>query len=97
MKKIIVLAAVLMLASGCAYHHTMETTYNPSTLGYDTTKFTQLVWFQKEAVKGLKVGNRTKTGSTTLSVSEASTETQVEALRAVAEGAAAGAVKGVRP
>lgn len=97
MKKNIILAAAITLLAGCAFHKTIEDTFNPETGGRDVTKFTQIVWFQKEAVKGLKVGNRTKTGSTTLSVAEATTETQADALRAVAEGAAAGAVKGAKP
>lgn len=97
MKKLLTLAAVATLANGCAYHRTIERTYNPDTNGYDITQFTQIAWFNKQATKGLIVGKRTNAGSTTLSVAEATTETQADALRAVAEGVAAGMMKGVKP
>jgi hypothetical protein len=99
MKKILLLVLVVLLVtlSGCIYHGTTENTYNPDTKTYDTTKHTAVAWFSKQAVEGLTVGKRTSTGSTTLSVGKATTETQTDALRAVAEGAAAGAVKGARP
>ena len=97
MKKIIVLSTVAILLSGCAFHQTTENTYNPDTKTYDTTRFTGIVWFNKTATEGLTVGKRTATGSTTLSVAKAATETQTDALRAVAEGAAAGAVKRIKP
>lgn len=97
MKKLFTLAAVSSLLLGCAYHQTLENTHNPQTGTIDTTRFTGIVWFNKTATEGLVVGKRTATGSTTLSVTKASTETQADALRAVAEGAAAGAVKGARP
>lgn len=97
MKKIIVLAAAITLLAGCAFHSTIEDTYNPETQGRDITKFKGIVWFNKTATEGLIVGRRTSTGSTTLQVAKATTETQADALRAVAEGAAAGAVKGAKP
>ena len=97
MKKLIALAAAALLLTGCAFHRTLERTFNPDTKTYDLTKFTGFVWFNKTATEGLVVGKRTGTTSTTLSVTKASTETQADALRAVAEGAAAGAVKGAKP
>jgi len=94
MKKLVTLCSLAALAGGCAFHQTTENTYNEATKGYDVTKFTGIIWFNKQAVEGLTVGKRTATGSTTLSITKASQETQADALRAVAEGAAAGAVKG---
>lgn len=86
--------ATLVALTGCVYHHTSESQYNPDTKGYDTTKFTGVVWFNRTAVKGLEVGKRSKAGSTTLKISEGNTETQTEAISAIAEGAVKGAIKG---
>lgn len=98
MKKLLATATLVAIAAGgCAYHRTVENTYNPETKSNDTTKFTGIIWFNKQAVEGLTVGKRTGAGSTTLSITKATQETQADALRAVAEGAAAGAVKGARP
>ena len=97
MKKLTTLAALVALATGCAYHTTTENTFNPETGGRDVTQFKGIVWFNKQAIKGLTVGKRTATGSTTLSVSEATTETQADVIRAATEGATAGAVRGMKP
>ena len=93
MKKLL-LVGLLTIMSGCAFHRTTELTYNPETKSNDKTTFIGVVWFQKAGVEGLTVGKRSGTSSTTLSVSKAGTETQAEALKAVAAGVAEGLVKG---
>jgi hypothetical protein len=89
---------IILLFTGCAHHSTIEQTYNPETKGYDITKFTGTVWFNRSAIKGLTVGKRTEKGSTTLSLTEGSTETQSEAIKAIVEGAVSAAIKaGTKP
>lgn len=85
--------AAMMLASGCAYQHTASV--NPATRQVET--FTQVVWFQKANVEGLKAHSKTKAGtSTAFSVSKEQTETQTEALAVIAEAVAKGVVEGAK-
>lgn len=86
-----------LLGTGCAYHRTAESAFNPDTKTYDKTTFTGLVFFNRTAVSGLTVGKRSGTSSTTLSISKAATETQAEAIAALTEAAVKGAVKGALP
>lgn len=77
-----------MFAVGCAFQHTASV--NPDTKQVQT--FTQIVWFQKANVEGLKAHSKTAA----FSVSKENTETQTEALAAVAQAAAKGAAQGVK-
>lgn len=91
-RTILILSSVLF--SGCAFHRTTEITYNPETKANDKTTFTGIVWFQKTGIEGLTVGKRSGSSSTTLSLSKGATETQSEAIKAIAAGATEGAIKG---
>lgn len=101
MKQIQIVAIVVALCSGCAYHRTVEDSYNPESKTNDRTSFTGISWFNKTAVSGLTVGKRTEKTSTTLSLSQGTTETQAEAIKeitaAITEGAVRGATKAVIP
>ncbi len=92
MKKLI-LSIVTLAFSGCAYQHTAD--LDPAT--HHAQTFTQVVWFQKANVEGLKAHSKSKNGSgAAFSVSKESTETQTEAIKAVAEGVAKGMVEGAK-
>lgn len=91
------LVSVTLLLTGCAYHHTVDHTYNPETQSHDRTTFTGIVFFQKTGVEGLSVGRRSAKETSTLSINKASTETQGEALKMVVEGAVSAAVKSALP
>jgi hypothetical protein len=87
------LMGLMGLMSGCAYQHTASV--NPETHLAET--FTQVVWFQKGSVEGLKAHSRTKSGAgAAFSVSKEQTETQTEALALIAEAVAKGAVQGAK-
>jgi hypothetical protein len=97
MKQLVLATAATLLASGCAFHRTVELTFNPATQTNDKTTFTGVVWFQRAGVEGLTVGKRTGASSTTLTITKAATETQTETIAAIAEAAVKGAVKGAVP
>lgn len=87
------LALFILIFSGCAWQHTAS--MNSETHQLET--FSQVVWFQKASVDGLKAHYKTKSGSSTgFSVSKEGTETQTEALAAVVKAAVEGAVKGAK-
>lgn len=82
------------LLTGCAWQHTAS--FNPET--HMTETFSQIVWFQKANVEGLRAHQKTKGGgSLAFGVSKEGTETQTEAIKAVAEGVAKGFAEGVKP
>lgn len=95
MKKLSI-AAILAIGSGCAFNRTTENTFNPETNSQDRTTYVGFSFFNKTAVTALKVGARTKTGSTTLSLGEGSTETQSESIKSAGEALGAGIAAGVK-
>ncbi len=89
----LLLFPLLALTSGCVIQSASE--YNPETRA--VTRYTGVAWFNNTAVKGLNVGKKTKTTSNLFSLEEGNSEVQNEALKAMAEGMATGAVKGAMP
>ena len=94
MKKLLTILP-LCLMTGCAFHRTTETTYD-NGLPSDRTTFVGLSVFNRTAVKGLTVGKRTGKETSTLTLSEGSTETQVEAIKATGEALGAGLGAGLK-
>jgi hypothetical protein len=91
MKKLI--SVIALAFSGCAYQHTAD--IDPSR--HTAKTFTQIVWLQKGSQEGLKVHSTSKNGtSAAFSVSKEGTETQTEALKAIAEGVAKGVLEGAK-
>lgn len=82
-----------LLFSGCAIARTVS--FNPETKTYD--KSTVLIVLNKSAAENYKGLHQTKTSRTMLSFDGANTETQTDALKAIVEGAVAGAMRGVKP
>jgi hypothetical protein len=95
-KQLLSIAGLAFLLCGCAHVTTVEETYNPDTQGYDRTRFSGTFWFNKGAVEGLQVGQRSGKESTTLKVSKGTTETQTEAIRALGEALGAGIATGAK-
>jgi hypothetical protein len=83
----------LLVLNGCAIARTVS--FNPDTKTYD--KSTVFIFLNKSAAENYKGLHQTKTGRTMLSFDGANTETQTDALKAVVEGAVAGALKVAKP
>lgn len=81
---------VPLLFTGCAMQSAVS--YNPETK--ETTRYNGFALFSNASLKGLNVGKKTKTTSNLFSLEEGNSEVNVEALRAMSEGAASGAVQG---
>lgn len=97
MKKLLfLLPCAALLCGGCAHVTTVEETFNPDTQGYDRTKFSGTFCFNRGAVEGLQVGQRSGKESTTLKVSKGTTETQTEAIKALGEALGAGIATGAK-
>ncbi|HTG44139.1 MAG TPA: hypothetical protein VK633_06370 [Verrucomicrobiae bacterium] len=90
-------AAVLVLGGGCAMQRVVE--IDPATKVM--TRYTGLAFLNKSALEGLAVGKRTKTTSQVFSLQKGNTETQGEAITALAEAvgnlAGAAAKAAVKP
>jgi hypothetical protein len=87
------LAGSLILLNGCAIARTVS--FNPETKTYD--KATVFIFLNKSAAENYKGLHQTKAAKTMLSFDGANTETQTDALKAVVEGAVAGALKVAKP
>lgn len=83
----------LLLLSGCAVARTV--TINPETKVI--SKSTVFIFLNKSAAENYKGLHQTKTTTTMVGFDAANTETQTDALRAIVEGAVAGAMKGAKP
>lgn len=82
-----------LIFTGCVMQSAVS--FNPET--GETTRYNGLALLNNASLKGLNVGKKTKTTSNLFSLEEGNNEVNVDALRALAEGAAAGAVKGAKP
>ena len=90
------LSLILILGlTGCAFHRTTEITYEQG-LPTDKTTFVGISFFNRTAVEGLTVGQRTDKETSVLSLKKGSTETQTEAIKAAGEALGAGIATGVR-
>ena len=76
MKRIALLCLTALMLNGCALQYASEKSPKEGT-----TRYVGISFFNKTAVKGLKVGSRTEKSSATVSLSEGATETQEEALK----------------
>jgi hypothetical protein len=94
MKKYLPLCVLLM--TGCAFNRTTENTFNPETQTVDKVTYVGFSCFNKTAVEGLTVGQRSKSSSATLSLAKGNTETQTEAIKAAGEALGAGIAAGVK-
>lgn len=94
--KTFIAGVILSLACGCAIQRTSSISIGTNSIPTRQT-FTQIVWFQKANVEGLKAHYVSKTGSSSLSITKENSETQTEALSAVVQAAVQGAVKGAKP
>ena len=83
----------LLLANGCAV--AMTVSINPDTKA--VTKSTVVIFLNKSAAENYKGLHQTKTTTTMVGFDAANTETQSEALKAIVEGAVAGAMKAAKP
>jgi hypothetical protein len=91
MNKLEKLGSALLLAclcSGCAMQRAVEIDQEAGT----TTRYTGISFFNKSALEGLSVGKRSGKTSHVFSLEKGNTETQPEAIKAMAEaiGIAAG-------
>lgn len=88
---LLLLAVTSFVLSGCAIMRTTETAN-----GVKKTT-TVCAFINKSAITGFASHKSTKTTSSQLSISDANTETQADALEALVKGAVEGALKGVKP
>jgi hypothetical protein len=85
---LLVLCLVPIFGAGCAFQAASQ--YNADTK--ETTHYLGFATFNKSALEGLSVGKKSKTTSTVFSLEKSDTETQGDAIKAMAEavGTAAG-------
>jgi hypothetical protein len=83
----------LLLLSGCACARTVSIDPNTKAI----TKSTVFIFLNKSAAENYKGLHQTKSSTTMVGFDAANTETQTDALKAIVEGAVAGAMKGVKP
>lgn len=104
MKRIILFATALILSTGCANMRTVERELSADGTLLKVKTSSATVILQKSALEGFSLLKTTKTGGSAVSISKAENSTDHESidslanlLGAVAEKAATGAVKGVKP